>query len=81
MAYPQLRSMNASLEAGITDGTWKKAAPNRGGVVEETTMEYRRRMSGVWHGFHESQDKVLPTRGVKQTSYYFDVTPYDEENV
>lgn len=81
MAYPQLRSANASLHAGMTDGAYKKSAPNRGGVVEDTTMEYRQRMSGVWHGFHEIESKVLPDGRVVTVPYYHDVTPYDEENV
>lgn len=81
MAYAQARSCNADLEAGTTDGTWKKAVMNRGGVVETMTTDIRRHMSGVWHGFNETNPKVAPTRGSVSTINYQYITPEDKENI
>jgi len=82
MAYPQAISCNASLQAGMTDGAWKKAAMNRGGVVEETFAESRRDMSGVWHGFNECDHKELPDgRPMTRELYSFAIAPRDTENV
>jgi len=65
----------------MTDGTYKRAAINRGGVVEDTTFPVRRLMSGVWHGFNETPVKVLPDGRTDHTPYYADVTSHDMENV
>lgn len=81
MAYAQPRSCNASLHEGMTDGGWKKYAANRGGFTEPTSANVRKDMSGVWHGFHEKQPKVLPDGRVYPTPNYVDVTPMDPENV
>lgn len=81
MAFPEKRSCVRSLHAGMTDGAYKKAAPNRGGDVEDTTFEYRRLMSGAWHGFNESQTKVLPDGQPARAPYFADVTPQDKENI
>lgn len=81
MAYPTHRSARRDLHAGMTDGTYKKAAPNRGGVVEPTFTHARRQMSGVWHGFNETPVKVLSDGIEDHPPYYFDVTPIDDENV
>lgn len=81
MAYPQFRSCNGDLKEGMTDGTYKKAAINRGGVVEDTYVPFRKDMSGVWHGMNEKQPKVLPDGRVISTGHYADVTPMDKENV
>lgn len=69
------------MHAGATDGAYKKAAPNRGGVVEPLTAEYRKQMSGVWHGFNELSTKMLPDGRSGHPPYYQDVTPQDRENV
>jgi hypothetical protein len=81
MAYPQFRSCNADLKEGITDGVWKKAAPDRGGEVEGTFAPVRKDMSGVWHGFNEKQPKIDQFGRSVSTGHYFDVTPMDSENV
>lgn len=41
MAVNTSRSMNASLDAGRGDGTVRKTAPDRGGVIEPSTMMMR----------------------------------------
>lgn len=66
---------NRNMHAGMTDGTYKKAAPNRGGVVEPTFAAVRREMCGIWHGFNEIQEKVLPDGRTDNPPYYFNVAP------
>ena len=41
MAVNESRSMNADLREGLTDGTVKKLAPNRGGVIEPSDGKAR----------------------------------------
>jgi hypothetical protein len=60
MAYPQTRSMNTDLHAGMTDGKYKKIEPNRGGFCEETSHDDRNDMSDIWYGFHEADTVELP---------------------
>lgn len=81
MAYPQLRSCNDCLKDGILDGGWKHYRPNTGGIVEDTTAQIRRDMSGVWHGFRESHIKILPDGRPYISKNFVDVTPQDVENV
>lgn len=81
MAYAPSRSCRQDLHAGMTDGTYKKWAPNRGGAVEDTTAAVRRQMSGVWHGFNDSPMKVLPDGRQDHPPYYLDISPIDRENV
>lgn len=81
MAFPASRSCNADLHRGMADGTYKFAAPNRGGVVEDTFTAYRKDMSGAWHGFNEIQPKMLPDGRSVPTIDYFDITPMDKENI
>lgn len=81
MAYAPARSCNAALHEGMTDSSYKKYAPNRGGFPEPTSASVRRDMSGVWHGFSEKQPKALPDGTVHSTPNYVDVTPMDTENV
>lgn len=81
MSYAPARSANQDLHAGMTDGTYKKAAPNRGGNVELTFTHARQQMSGVWHGFNDVSMKVLGDGRVEHPPYHFDVTPIDDENV
>jgi hypothetical protein len=72
MAYPRLRSMNADLDKGATDGTYKQVAPDRGGVVESSFMEMRRHLDDVWHGQREAPDKYIMGRcKVANTPGYF----------
>lgn len=81
MAITVYRSCNADLFEGMTDGGWKKYAMHRGGYVEGDTAGVRRNMSGVWHGFHEAQNKWLPDGRPCITQNYLDVSPMDLENV
>lgn len=64
-----------NLHAGMTDGAYKKAAPNRGGVLEPTFAEVRREMAEIWHGFNDTPMKVLPDGRPSHPPYYMDVTP------
>lgn len=48
-----------NLFAGMTDGRYKKYAPDRGGIVEPTTARLRLEQCGIWHGYTDSMDKVL----------------------
>lgn len=81
MAIAEHRSWNQDMLAGATDGTWKKAVMDRGGIVEPQTSEVRKRMSGVWHGFNETQPKITADGRSVSTPYYQDITPQDSENV
>lgn len=60
MAHPATRSCGEDLRRGMTDGSYKQLAPNRGGVVETLTSEGRRSLRDVWYGFHETDTKMLP---------------------
>lgn len=64
MAYPKLRSMNDALNRGITEGSYKSVAPDRGGVVESSYMEMRESLDGVWHGIGERPVKYVYGRCV-----------------
>ena len=79
--YRQQRSYHQNLHAGMTDGAYKKAAPNRGGEVEDTFVSVRQQMSGAWHGFNEIDMKVLPDGRTDHPPYFFNVTPDDDENI
>lgn len=52
--------MNADLAVGMGDGKFKRVAPNRGGVVEDTTAQDRLQMSDQWYGIHEAAIQHLP---------------------
>jgi hypothetical protein len=79
--YASPRSCNRDLHAGMTDGTYKKAAPNRGGEVEPTFANARRQMSGAWHGFNEVPMKVLGDGRPDHPPYFMDIAPVDKENI
>lgn len=89
MAYNVTRSCNEDLWAGMTDGAYKKGAPHRGGgycstqgEIEHTTCYFRQQMSGVWHGFHELEEKMLPDGRTVKTPYTMTmITAEDMENV
>lgn len=44
----------------MSDGKYKKVAPNRGGIPE-SQLAYRVRedLNDIWYGIHECPDKVL----------------------
>ena len=60
MALPPLRSMNAELVEGATDGSYKKVINNRGGTVEPNTFQSRESLDDVYYGFHETNPKDVP---------------------
>ena len=60
MAYPQSRSMNASLSEGSTDGKYKKINPDRDGQIDPGTAENRLDLNDQWYGIHEKQVKIAP---------------------
>jgi hypothetical protein len=62
VAYARLRSMNADLNRGASEGSYKTLAPDRGGVVESSYMEMRKYADDVYHGFHEVNPKYVPGR-------------------
>jgi hypothetical protein len=79
MAYPEFRSCNDDLKRGMVDGTYKFARPDTGGVVETMTAEVRRDMDGIWHGFNETAEKILPDGRKVKTIDYQDVTPMSSD--
>lgn len=60
MAYPQARSMNASLNEGATDGKYKKIVNDRDGDVEHATYLERIDLNDNWFGIHEAAVKRIP---------------------
>jgi hypothetical protein len=60
MAYPQTRSMNTDLHAGMVDGKYKHMRPNRGGFPEGTTDSNQSDLSDIWYGKHEPSEVELP---------------------
>ena len=81
--YAPFRSCRTEMLLGTTDGTYKAFAINRGGadLEEDHLLNVRRQMSGLWHGFSESPDRIDPTGQVFVSPYYEDVAPMDGENV
>lgn len=75
MVYPVSRSSNKDLEDGMSDGKYKKVAPNRGGVVEvELACKVRADLHDIWYGIHEAAVKVLPDTTVDRHSLEYVAT-------
>ena len=75
MVYPVSRSENKGLEAGMSDGKYKKVAPNRGGIVEaELAYRVREDLHDIWFGIHECSDKVLPDTTIERNSLEYAAT-------
>lgn len=56
-----VRSMNADLHEGMTDGKYKKIVQNRGGVVENVLFyDNREDLSDTYYGIHEDADLHCP---------------------
>jgi hypothetical protein len=70
MAYPRARSCCAELDAGMTDGMYKKVIMDRGGEVELLTPASRQQLEDVWHGIHEAPKMMLPDGRVCTDPYY-----------
>jgi hypothetical protein len=60
MAYATPRSANRELDAGSTDGKYRKINADRGGFVEATTSNARRDLTDGWYGLHEAPVMVTP---------------------
>lgn len=60
MAYPRTRSVNRELDAGATDGKYKKVIADRGGVVERSFVHNRADLSDGFHGIHEATLMEVP---------------------
>lgn len=70
-----VRSMNADLQEGATDGKYKKVVNNRGGVVESTTHEARIDLCDTWYGIHEQPVKTNQSVQHKTTPNYVPTPP------
>jgi hypothetical protein len=67
MAYPvPLRSMNAELNEGSTDGTYKKVLNNIGNA-SPATVRARMDLNDIWYGIHEAPVKVTPDGRIVRT--------------
>lgn len=60
MAYPRTRSVNRELDAGATDGKYKKVIADRGGDVEQTFTGNRTDLTNAYYGIHESPAMYRP---------------------
>ena len=60
MAYAPMRSMNAELASGASDGRYKKVVEGRGGFPETATYQEREDLHDMHFGIHEKQLKELP---------------------
>jgi hypothetical protein len=50
MAYPNPRSAVATLEAGMSDGSYRKVSMNRDGLIDPATSRARRDLEQQrWH--------------------------------
>lgn len=70
MGCPPMRSMNAELDSGATDGTFKKVVRDRGGFVDAATQDSREDLHDLYYGIHEQDVKQAPTRGAVRTQNY-----------
>jgi hypothetical protein len=76
MAYAKTRSVNRELEAGATDGKYRKVIADRGGEVEHTFVENRMDLTSAFYGIHESPVFQVPGRpGQPCTNPYAVATP------
>ena len=72
MVYPASRSMNHDLEEGMSDGKYKKIAPNRGGITEkELAYAEREDLYDMHYGVHETPAKRLPDTTLDNESSMF----------
>jgi hypothetical protein len=60
MAYPGTRSVNRELEAGATDGKYRKVIADRGGVVERDFVANRADLTNAFYGIHEAPTMEVP---------------------
>lgn len=60
MTYGPIRSANAELHEGMTDGKYKKVVQDRGGYVEGTAQAGRADLDDLYYGIHETPIKTGP---------------------
>lgn len=60
MAYPSTRSALRELDAGATDGKYRKVIADRGGVVEHAFVANRTDLVGGFYGIHEAPSMEVP---------------------
>lgn len=60
MAYAPERSRNGNLADGMTDGSYKKLNPDRGGFVESTTQDARAILNPTTYAYQETPYKEQP---------------------
>lgn len=77
MAYPKLRSMNASLREGSTDGRYKKVRPDTECSITDDlhknlTYDFREDLSIQYYGIGEKRNQVVPGYGreMEMPDYY-----------
>lgn len=75
MAYAPVRSPNAELNEGATDGKYKKVVNDRGGFVERGTYAMREELYPLWYGIREAPLKEVPARGARTTPNYVHTMP------
>lgn len=70
MSYAAPRGMTGELLEGITDGSSKKVVRDRGGVIDQATLNARRDLYDTWYGIHEDPLKVDPFGRIVRTPGY-----------
>ena len=75
MAYPTSRSANRELEAGATDGKYRKVVADRGGVVEHAFVGNREDLTSAFYGIHEATAMEIPGCNRVCTNPYAVSTP------
>jgi hypothetical protein len=75
MAYARTRSVNRELEAGATDGKYRKVIADRGGDVERSFVANRTDLTGAFYGIHEAPVMEMPGCDRACTNPYAVSTP------
>lgn len=74
MSYPKTRSCLRELDAGATDGKYRKVIADRGGDVERSFVANRMDLVGGFYGIHEAPVMTRPD-GHRCTNPYAVSTP------
>lgn len=80
MAYAPMRSMNAELDTGLSDGRYKAIVKDRGGFVDKSTFDSRAQLHDLYYGIHEAPLKALPGRIGPADARTQDYRPTPEAN-
>jgi len=75
MTYGPIRSANAELHEGMTDGKYKKVVRDRGGFVEKATSAARSDLDDRWYGIHEVPVKTTGDTLQLPTPYFVPTQP------